>query len=577
MSTFELCDAWRACHPGVKEFAWRRTNGSQGSRIDMIWLPERYLGLVRKIEIPPFLRSDHQCVYLEITFAWGVERGPGRWKFNVSLLQNEAFCTGVHDFWCNWRLERRRFFLLSNWYEAGKVHLRRFIIDFSRNLACENKSKFTELNSRLAALERRVHRGEKEARAELDEYLSKQAQGAMLRAQVREAAEGERSTAYCLRQERVRGQQKLINAIRRSDGTVVSRTNDVLEVWCDFYFRLFSSKELSEVDQQPFLDSIERRLTSNESKLCEGDLTIKECSKALSNMPSAKSPGVDGLPAEFYRRFWTLLGPDLVEVYNFCYRHGRLCKSQRQGAITLLYKKGDCLDPANWRPITLLCVDYKIAAKALGNRLLQVIASVVSPDQSCGIPGRSPAENVRLLLDVACYADQNNIGGAIVSLDQEKAFDRVEISFLMKVLERMGFGPSFRNWIGLLYTDVHSPVSVNGFLTEFFPVTRGVRQGCPLSPLLYVLVMESLSSAVQADIHIDGFPLPGGNNVVKISQYADDTSSFVCSDASACAIWPVCEVREGQWSSFEPQQMPRSLAWSLAQTYFVAGGFKMEV
>ena len=303
---------------------------------------------------------------------------------------------------------------------------------------------------------------------------------------------------------------KLINAIRRSDGTVVSSTNDVLGVWPDFYVRFFSSQELSEVDQRPFLDSIEHRLTSNESKLCEGDLTIEKCSKALSNMPSAKSPGVDGLPAEFYRRFWTLLGPDLVDVYNFCYRPGRLCKSQRQGAIALLYKKGDCLDPANWRPITLLCVDYKIAAKALGNRLLQVIASVVSPDESCGIPGRSLAANVRLLLDVACYADQNNIGGAIVSLDQEKAFDRVEISFLMKVLEPMGFGPSFWNWIALLYTDVHSAVSVNGFLMEFFPVTKGVRQGCPLSPLLYVLVMESLASAVRADIHIDGFPLPGG-------------------------------------------------------------------
>ena len=117
-------------------------------------------------------------------------------------------------------------------------------------------------------------------------------------------------------------------------------------------------------------------------------------------------------------------------------------------------QEGGHLDPANWRPITLLCVDYKIVAKALGNRLLQVITSVVSPDQSCGIPGRSPAENVRLLLDVACYADQNNIGGAIVSLDQEKAFDRVEISFMMQVLERIGFGPSFQHWIGLLYTDV---------------------------------------------------------------------------------------------------------------------------
>ena len=211
-------------------------------------------------------------------------------------------------------------------------------------------------------------------------------------------------------------------------------------------------------------------------------------------MPSAKSPGVDGLPAEFYCRFWTLLGPDLVEVYNFCYRHGWLCKSQRQGAITLLYKKWDCLDPANWRPITLLCVDYKIVAKALGNRLLQVIVGRLTGSVLWDT-WMVPCGKRQVALDVACYADQNNIGGVIVSLDQE-AFDRVEISFMLKVLECMGFRLSYRHWIGLLYTDVHSAVFVNGFLTEFFPVTRGVRQGCPLLPLLYVLVMESLASAV---------------------------------------------------------------------------------
>ena len=139
------------------------------------------------------------------------------WKLNVSLLQNDAFCTGVHDFWCNWRLERRRFSLLSNWYEAVKVRLHQFIIYFSCSLAMENKSRFTELNSRLVALERRVHRGEslstflEEARAELDKYLSHQAQGAMLGAQVQEATEGGRSMAYFLGQERVRGHQKLIN------------------------------------------------------------------------------------------------------------------------------------------------------------------------------------------------------------------------------------------------------------------------------------------------------------------------------------------------------------------------------
>ena len=95
----------------------------------------------------------------------------------------------------------------------------------------------------------------------------------------------------------------------------------------------------------------------------------------------------------------------------------------------------------------------------------------------------------------------------------------------------------FWRWIRLLYADVYLAVSVNGFLTDYFLVTCGMRQGCPLSPLLYVLVMESLACAVRADIRIDGFPLPGGNNVVKISQYADNTSSLVVSDASLRALF----------------------------------------
>ena len=364
-----------------------------------------------------------------------------------------------------------------------------------------------------------------------------QASGAQLRAQTREAIEGERSTAYFLRKERVRGQQRLIHAINRPDGSTATAKDDILHVWRDSYYDLFSSRHLEVDHQQLFLDPIERRLSAAESRLCDGPLTFQECLAALSNMPASKSPGIDGFPAEFYRKFWDLLGPDLVDVFNFCYDHGSLPQSLRKGAITLLYKKGDCLDAKNWRPITLLCADYKIAAKALANRLLLVISSVVSPDQSCGIPGRFSGENIRLLQDVADFADRNGIGGAIVSLDQEKAFDCVEHSYMLKVLERMGFGSSFRQWISLLYTHVYSAVSVNGFLTEFFPVTRGVRQGCPLSPLLYVLVMESMACAVRADPDIDGFPLPGGNQVVKLSQYADDTSCLVASDASPRALF----------------------------------------
>ena len=106
-----------------------------------------------------------------------------------------------------------------------------------------------------------------------------------------------------------------------------------------------------------------------------------ECKAALDGMASGKSPGLDGLSAEFYQRFWPVLGPYLVEVVNFSYTSGRLSSSQRSGLITLLYKRGDRLEMKNWQPITLLCVDYKIVAKAIVNRLLQVLPLIIHSDQ----------------------------------------------------------------------------------------------------------------------------------------------------------------------------------------------------
>jgi hypothetical protein len=87
------------------------------------------------------------------------------------------------------------------------------------------------------------------------------------------------------------------------------------------------------------------------------------------------------------------MGVDYVEVLNYCYKVGKLAPTQRTGVITLLHKRGDRLDMKNWRPLTLLCVDYKIAAKAIANRLLAVLHLVIHTDQSCGVPGRNPNEN----------------------------------------------------------------------------------------------------------------------------------------------------------------------------------------
>ena len=144
-------------------------------------------------------------------------------------------------------------------------------------------------------------------------------------------------------------------------------------------------------------------LPASDSAACEGLLTLEECSSALSGMARGKAPGCDGLPMEFFLKFWHILGQDLVDVLNFSFQSGGLSRTQRRGVISLSFKKDDRLDPKNWRPISLLNVDYKIASRAIAGRLLKVIHLVVGSDQTCGIPGRFIGENVAFLRDVVDY------------------------------------------------------------------------------------------------------------------------------------------------------------------------------
>ena len=138
--------------------------------------------------------------------------------------------------------------------------------------------------------------------------------------------------------------------------------------------------------QDWLLNQLDIVLTSEDQEKCEGALTLSECYEALSQMQTNKSPGADGFPVEFYRRFWSSVGPDLVEVLNYCYEHGQLSDSQKQGIIRLLYKKEDPLLLKNWRPISLLNTDYKICTKVLANRLKKVLSVILSEDQTCGVP-----------------------------------------------------------------------------------------------------------------------------------------------------------------------------------------------
>ena len=165
--------------------------------------------------------------------------------------------------------------------------------------------------------------------------------------------------------------------------------------------------------------------------LCEGQITLEEITNAVKGLSSGTSPGPDGLSAEFYVKFWDLLGPYLVQVFNSCFLNSEMCDSMKVSHTRVVFRKGDAKNLKNWRLISLLDVDYKICSKALSLRLAKVLELSVGPDQTCSVPERKITSNLHVLRDILLYIFRTNKTGILLNLDQEKTFDRVNRVFLL--------------------------------------------------------------------------------------------------------------------------------------------------
>ena len=216
-------------------------------------------------------------------------------------------------------------------------------------------------------------------------------------------------------------------------------------------------------------------------------------------------------------------------VANRCFADGELCPSMKGSVTRLIFKKrGDVKHLKNWRPISLLNVNYKIISKAITLRLSKVLEHIIHPDQTCSVPGRSIFSNVTLLRDVLDYIQRTDESAILISLGQEKAFDRVNRPFLLKLLQVYGFGPNFCRWISTFYNGAFMQITLNGWLTDGISLERGVGQGDPLSPLLYVLCVEVLASLIRSSPGIEGFLLPGARGLqARVRLYADDTTAIL--------------------------------------------------
>ena len=202
-----------------------------------------------------------------------------------------------------------------------------------------------------------------------------------------------------------------------------------------------------------------------------------------------------------------MLGKLVVDSLKYAFEYGELSSSQKQAVITLIVKKGkDKRLVKNWRPISLVNVDAKLASKTLAKRLEKVLPEVIYFNQNAFVKGRKIFDSVRTIDDVIEYARYKDIPGILVAIDFEKAFDSLNLIqfFILRVLHAFNFGPSFIQWIRVLYNNASSCVMNNGFTTGPFAPSRGVRQKGPHSPYLFIIALETLATKTREDDGIKG-------------------------------------------------------------------------
>ena len=537
---FDIIVPFRTRFPSKRAYTW--SGRGVYCRLDRFYISKKLLDSVYGMDFINYPKSDHDLFALEFdNLNNHITIGPSYWKANVSLF---------NDLWGDFAdLD----FSSTYWWKAFKEQVKDLTIFYSKQ---RTGIFYKTLRNKQSSLHR-LHKYSsthvnspnvnnyisqiKELEEEISSLLVNRAEGAKVRAKVDILDNAEKPSRYFYRRERSRQAKKLINKLVDSNSSYTSQ-EDIMNHVKEFYSNLYSECTIDNSLVDYFCKSVPH-LGADDAISCEGDFTLEEFTRAIKSMTRGKTPGPDGLPSEFYEKFFHLFGAAFLTMINCNFRQGILPDSFANVYISLLCKdKSAAEDIRNWRPISLLNTDYKIISKALTFRLKSVIHNIVDIDQTCAVPGRSIIDNCHLIRNIIDYAGLKQIRTLILSLDLEKAFDKVSHGYLLSILKSFGFGPDFIQWISLIYNNSFTSVMVNGHISEPFSYNRGVRQGCCLSPLLYILAIEPLAIKIRRDNSIKGIRLPVTGEEAKVSQFADDITLILTTEYSVSKVMTLFDV-----------------------------------
>ena len=506
VNTFNYTDIFRFLKPQTREYSFSRP-GCTASRIDRIYLPARALPAVESMAYFPSL-SDHKG--MELVFKEELAplppKIPGLWRLNTNVLSSPDFLPNFINVWQECLLSETDFQEPHIWWEEScKPRIRAFLIRFA---LMRNKSMKTTKNFLFSALDKFINEKNfekaKEIRERLRVIITMESMGYTLHS--RDMVEEERVSLFHLSKAFKNGAANSLSKLNIG-GVEVDNPTEIQEEVCEFFGHLFNGYHRSDpsggepidtgVPFEPDFDDFNEfseglgSLDDAEAEGLEVPVILEELFSALDSCPDGRSPGMDGLPYEFYKKTRHIIGEKLVLIFNSQLNDTNLISSFSTGVTKLLPKVKGVPTVKQVRPLTLQNSDYKLLSKVLTVRLNSVLNSCLKSRQLANNEDEIILNGVTDILSSIEYCKVKNINAYLVSYDIFKAFDKTNISFVLKVMKKMNFKENFLSWIQLFHTGITTNFFING-VSKIIDLINNIRQGDPLAMPLFLINIEPL-------------------------------------------------------------------------------------
>ncbi|GKV34368.1 hypothetical protein SLEP1_g42745 [Rubroshorea leprosula] len=509
-----------------RRFTWYRPDGSAMSRLDRVLMSDELCNLGKEWVQQGLKRtvSDHCPIMVKTSTA---DWGPKPFRVFDAWQQHPQFRKAVEDKWKELNVEGYAGYRCLKKLKRLKEFLKGWNKEVFGNMEAQfsNVAETVErldLKNEVADLEGSEVKQRKEGFQQIWDMLRLREAIWKQKSRSEWVKLGDQNTRYF---HKVANGRKAINSIQgiKNDGQWVEEPAMVKKEVLSYFRKMF--QEDCWVRPKPS-NIVFKKISEEQMVWLERPFSVEEIEEGLKSCDGSKAPGPDGYNLNFLKFFWNSIKDDFVAFFHEFHQSCKLVKGLNSSFLTLIPKKLNPRELKDFRPISLIGCVYKILSKVLANRLKNVMSEIISETQSAFIGGRQLVDSVLVLNEVVDEVRNRKTPAFVFKADFQKAYDCVNWTYLDWMMERFGFGAKWKGWIKECLSTARCSVLVNGSPTEEFELERGLRQGDPLSPFLFLMIMEGLNGLVkkaESEGLLQGIEIGKKGLTVSLLQFADDT------------------------------------------------------